>query len=92
MISTVVRVQVEKDGTFKLPLRLWEEMGVEPPREIELTVRIPTHSISRVPKKLSGQERAKFEHALRLLQASMKGVDTAEMLKQIREGRRDRWF
>ena len=92
MISTMVRVSVEKDGTVKLPPDWWRELGVELPHEVELLVMVPAKKIKRVPRKLNAKERAKFDRALELLRSSMQDVDRAEALKHIREGRRDRWF
>lgn len=52
----------------------------------------PITPIKRTPKKLTADERAKFDKALALLQKSMEGVDVADALRHIRKGRQDRWF
>lgn len=90
MISTIVRVQLEKDGTLKLPPHLWQELGIEPPREIELFMRIPEQS-RRVPRALSLEERARFDRAAELLRASYQDADMDMVWKEIEQGRRDRW-
>ncbi len=89
MISTMVRVSVEKDGTVKLPPDWWRELGVELPHEVELLVMVPAKKIKRVPRKLNAKERAKFDRAAELLRASYQGADLDEVWKQIKEGRRD---
>jgi hypothetical protein len=90
MMSTLVRVRIEKDGTVKFPPRVLRELGIEPPQEIELSLQIPTKA--RKPIKLTDEDRALFDRAAELLRASFKGVDIDEAWQEIKAARRDRWL
>ncbi len=89
MISTVVRVQVEKDGTLKLPPRWWEELGIDQPSEVELLLRVPLVVNKPVtPVKLTDEDRARLKRIGELIEETFKGMD----MEYVREGRRDRWL
>lgn len=91
MIATSIKVQVEEDGGIHIPREIVKEIGAEPRQEIQVTLTLQPIR-PRTPRKLTEQERAKFDHALQLLKESMEGTTYSEAWKFIREGRRDRWF
>lgn len=92
MIATSFKVQVEEDGEIRIPREVVKAIGAAPHQEVQVTVTLPQLSKPRVPVKLTEEQRAKFDEALMYLRKSMEGVDVADALRHIREGRRDRWF
>jgi len=92
MIATRIKVQVNEDGTIHIPREIVKEIGAKPRQEIQVTLTVSQTDTPRVPMKLTMEQRAKFDEALMYLRKSMEGVDVADALRHIREGRRDRWF
>lgn len=92
MISTVVRVRVEEDGTVRIPPDVWQELGVEPYQGLEVLVNIQPISLPPEPIAMTQDDQLRMDRIIDLLEQSFETVDTDEAWTEIHEARRDRWL
>ncbi len=85
MITTFVKVQVEADGTVRIPRDVWKALDIKPPQEVELALSVKPAALSHGPVPLTQEDRERLERIGELIDKTFAGMDWEE----IHRARRD---